>query len=534
MRKFSFMLLIGLLLLSMSVQAQDEETFAITFIHSNDTHAAHAPNGDGNGGIAVQAAVINQIRAEVDNSLLLDGGDRFTGTLYHTVYLGRDQVEIMNALGYDAMALGNHEFDNGDEILLEFLEGLNFPVVSANIDFGDSPLGTIVVPSAVLEVGGQQIGVIGLTTADTPEISSPGDELVWRDDYTAVVAEQVEALSGQGINKIVIVSHVGIRTYDEILPDLVGVDVVIDGHSHTLLSNTYAGAAREYPIEGETTAGEPILYVQAGASNLYLGRLDVEFDASGVLVAWSGDTILLSRYITSDDQVAELLDELSGPVIALGEEPLGASTDVLLVGDRTICRVQECNLGNFIADAMRAETGAQIAILNSGGIRANIEPGDITFGEVLTVHPFGNTTSTFEATGADILVALEGGVSGVEVDESGVVVRDGAPGRFPQVSGIRYTFNPTLETGSRIVSVEVQQEDGSFAPLDPAATYTVVANNFIRTGGDGYVVFAENAINPYDFGRADYEVLADYLITNSPVSVDVDGRITLEGATYPE
>lgn len=535
MRKFSLILLVSLLVLSLavSINAQDEETFALTIIHTNDTHAAHAAGSSGNGGVALLASVINQIRAEAPNNLLIDAGDRFTGTLYHTVYLGQDQVEIMNALGYDVMTLGNHEFDNGEEILIDFLDGLEFPIVSANIDVSASGLNGLVVPSVVLDAGGQQIGVIGLTTADTIEISSPSDTLVWRDDYSAVVAEQVAALTEQGVNKIIVVAHVGIADFEAILPELVGVDVVVDGHSHTLLSNTYAAASREYPIEAETSAAEPILYVQAGASTQFVGRLDVEFDAAGLLVDWGGDTIQLSRYITPDAAAAGIIEELSGPVTALSEEPLGATADVLLVGDRTICRVQECNLGNLLADAMRAETGAQIAIMNAGGIRANIEPGDITFGEVLTVHPFGNTIATFEATGADIVAALENGVGGVAV-ENGVVVRDGAPGRFPQVSGIRYTFNPTLEAGSRIVSVEVAQEDGSFVAIDPAAIYTVVSNNFVRNGGDGYVVFAENAINPYDFGRLDYEVLSDFLVANSPVTYDVEGRITVEGAQYPE
>lgn len=533
-KKYLFFIFIFAALLISGVAAQDEETFPLTIMHTNDTHAAHLPNGDGNGGVAIQAAVVKQIRGEAENSLLLDAGDRFTGTLFHTVYEGQDQIPIMNTLGYDAMTLGNHEFDKGDEILANFLTGLEFPVVSANIDFSASPfLADQVQPYMVLEVNGEKIGVIGLTTADTVFSSSPGDELVWRDDYAAVVAEQVEALTAEGVNKIILLTHVGINVDLPLLTELAGVDVVIGGHSHTLFSNAYAGAFDEYPVEAETTAGEPILYVQAASSNVYMGRLDVEFDANGVLADWDGDTILLSQYITPDPEMADIIEELSGPVTALQEEPTGATTDVLLVGDRTVCRVQECNMGNLIADAMRAETGAQIAIMNGGGVRASIEPGDINFGEILTVQPFGNTISTFEISGADIIAALENGVSGIVV-ENGVVVRDGAPGRFPQVSGLRFTFNPTLEVGSRIVSVEVEQEDGTFAPIDPAATYSVVTNNFVRTGGDNYTMFAENAIDPYDFGRTDYEVTLDYIIENSPINAAVEGRITLEGAEYPE
>ncbi|MCA9904087.1 MAG: metallophosphoesterase, partial [Anaerolineae bacterium] len=134
-----------------SVAAQDD-TFALTILHTNDTHAAHQPNNDGDGGVAREATVVKQVRAEGGNLLLVDAGDRFTGTLFHRLYLGQDQVEIMNLLGYDVMTLGNHEFDNGEDVLLAFLQGLDFPAVSSNINFGNGPLANEVSPYAVLEV----------------------------------------------------------------------------------------------------------------------------------------------------------------------------------------------------------------------------------------------------------------------------------------------------------------------------------------------------------------------------------------------
>lgn len=535
MRKLSLIsfLLIVLVALAPTALAQDEaEPFAITILHTNDTHASHQPNNNGDGGAARQATVMKQIAAEVENVLLLDGGDRFTGTLYHTLYLGQDQVQIMNALGYDAMTLGNHEFDNGDQVLADFIDGLNFPVVSTNIDFSESPiLKDKVERITILEVGGEQIGVIGLTTADTPTISSPGDELVFSDDYVNVVNTAAAELTDQGVNKIVLLTHTGINVDLAIIEQIVGVDVYIGGHSHTLYSNTYQSAVGDYPLEFTNAAGEPVLYVQAGSNNLYLGRLDLEFDpATGVITDFDGDTILLSRYITPDPEIEAILGELAGPVDELANQPIGATTDVFLTGNRAVCRVEECNLGNLIADAMRAETGAQIAIMNGGGIRADIDEGEITLGEVLTVHPFGNLIATFDLKGADVIAALENGVSTLALDDNGRVVREGAAGRFPQVSGLRYTIDPTQDPGSRIVSVEVQGEDGTFAPIDPEAVYSVVTNNFMRTGGDGYTVLAENAINPYDFGRVDYEATRDYLIANSPITIGVEGRITYVNA----
>ncbi|GAB4508806.1 MAG: 5'-nucleotidase C-terminal domain-containing protein [Anaerolineae bacterium] len=527
LRKIS--LLIAMVVLAvLIVNAQDEETFALTIMHTNDTHAAHEPNGDGDGGVARQATVQNQIRAEGGNVILLDAGDRFTGTLFHTTYLGQDQVQIMNALGYDAMTLGNHEFDNGDDILADFVSGLEFPVVTANIDFSASEeLNGLVDAFTILDVNGQQVGVIGLDTIDTLEIASPGEALVWRGDYAAVANEVAAQLMEQGVNKIILLTHVGINVDQEFIGELENIDIVLGGHSHTLLSNQNA-ANFEYPLEFESAAGEPILYAQAGANNLYLGRLDVEFDAAGVLADWGGDTIFLSRYIAPDADLEAIVSDLAEEVTALREQPINATAEVLLVGDRTVCRVEECALGNIIADAMRAEAGAQIAIMNGGGIRADIAEGDITLGQVLTVHPFGNQMSTFSATGADIIAALENGVSSLQVVD-GAITREGLAGRFPQVSGLRFTVDATQEPGSRIVSVEVEQEDGSFAAIDEAATYSVVTLNFIRTGGDGYTVFAENAIDPYDFGRLDYEVLADYLAANTPITEEMtlpEGRIT--------
>ena len=526
--------LLALFAVALGTVAAQDETFPLTIMHTNDTHSWHQPNADGNGGDARLAAVVNQIRAEGGNTLLLDGGDRFTGTLFHRVYLGQDQVEVMNLLGYDAMTLGNHEFDNGGDVLLAFLQGINFPVVSANIDFGsNAALAEEVAPYVVLEVGGQQVGVIGLTTPETPVISSPPAGTTFDEDLVGIVETAVAELTEQGVNKIILLTHTGILADEPILSQLNGVDVFVGGHSHSLLGNASTAAVGAYPIEYTTEDGAPILYVQAGERTQYLGRLDVEFDADGVLVDWGGDTIFLSRYITPDPEMDALIEELAVPVTALTDAVLeGAVATEVLDGDRATCRVEECALGNLITDAILAETGAQIAITNGGGIRASIDEGDITVGDVLTVLPFGNLVSTFELSGADVVAALENGVSLITVEE-GVVVRDGASGRFPQVGGLRYSFDPTLEAGSRIVSVEVLGEDGTYSAIDPEATYTVASNDFMRNGGDGYTIFAENAVNPYDFGRPLDEVLANYLVSIGEVTPYLEGRIGIVNATLP-
>lgn len=534
MRKVFVLFTLVLLALVGVVNAQ-EDTFNLTIIHSNDTHAAHLPNSAGNGGVAIQAAVINQIRAENENTILVDAGDRFSGTLFHTVYKGQDQVQVMNQLGYQAMALGNHEFDNGDDVLAAFIDGVSFPVLAANLDVSASAeLNGKVQPYAIVDVNGQQIGIIGLVTADTLTIASPGENVKFNTDYVAVANATAAELTDQGINKIILLTHTGFNVDEAFVASLENIDVVVGGHSHTLFSNQNSGAAGRYPVVIETAAGATVYYVQAGANNQYLGQLNVVFDAEGVVTRATGDAIFLSRFITPDSEAVALIDDLNEEVKALGETSVGVSTDILLVGDRSICRVEECLLGNLIADSMRAGTGAQIAIMNAGGIRANIEAGDITVGDLLTVQPFTNLMSTFDATGADIIAALENGVSRIVVGEGGVVTRDSLDGRFPQVSGLRYSFDPNLEAGSRIVSVEVLGEDGTYSAIDPTAIYSVVTNNFVRTGGDSYTVFAENAIAPYDFGNVDWEMTRDYIVSLGSITADtvqIEGRITMVNAT---
>ncbi|MCK6579064.1 MAG: 5'-nucleotidase C-terminal domain-containing protein [Anaerolineae bacterium] len=520
------------LLSALPALAQDD-TFSLTILHTNDVHGHHEPQSSGDGGAGRQSAVVNQIRAEGGNVLLLDGGDRFTGTLYHQQYRGLDSARIMNAIAYDAMTLGNHEFDDGDDVLSAFIDAVEFPVVTANVDFSESAaLAGKVDPYTVIEVNGQQIGVIGLVTPETPTSSSPSAALVFSADLVGVTQAMVDELTAAGVNKIILVTHIGLESDMAVAAGVTGLDVIVGGHSHSLLSNAYQASVAEYPVVVENPDGEPVYIVQAGQHDIHLGRLNVTFDAAGVVTAAAGDTILLSRYITPDPEIETIIEEMSGPIEELRATPIGATAEVFLVGDRIFCRVEECLLGNLIADAMRWETNVQIAITNGGGIRADIEEGEITLGEVLTVLPFGNLVATFELSGADVVAALENGVSRLTV-ENGAVVRAGASGRFPQVSGIRFSFDPTLEAGSRIVSVEVMGEGGEYAPIDPAAMYTVASNDFMRRGGDGYSVFTDNAVNVYDYGKPLDQVLAEYLADMVIVEPALEGRITVVNAVMP-
>ncbi|MCY3798227.1 MAG: 5'-nucleotidase, partial [Chloroflexi bacterium] len=246
---------------------------------------------------------------------------------------------------------------------------------------------------------------------------------------------------------------------------------------------------------------------------------------AGVLTDWDGDAILLSRYIAPDPELSEIIADLAAPIAELTSQPVGETSVDLTGASPRLCRIEECLLGNVITDAMLEDTGVDIVLQNGGGIRADIAQGAVSLGDVLNVLPFGNLISTFELTGADVLAALENGVGRVEVDENNNPMVDGASGRFLQVAGLRFTFDATQEPGSRIVSAEVMQ-DGEFVALDMEAVYTIASNDYLRSGGDGFSILETNAMNAYDAGRPLDQVVADYIAANSPLSVELEGRIT--------
>ncbi|MEP6987029.1 MAG: 5'-nucleotidase C-terminal domain-containing protein, partial [Chloroflexota bacterium] len=440
---------------------------------------------------------------------------------------GVEASRIMNMMKYDVMTVGNHEFDDGYDTLVKFVDSLNFPIITSDVTFGPE-LKDKIKPYTILEVGGQKIGVIGLTPPDSATLSSPGPEVKFSDDLVGIVQPIVDDLTKQGINKIMLLTHIGLLVDEDLATKLSGVDLIVGGHSHSLLSNAYTGAEGKYPVIAQDKDGKNVYIVQAGSSLKFMGRLNVQWDKDGVVTSASGDTILLSRYITPETEMAKLVDELRAPITELTKQEIG-ETSVFLVGDRKVCRVAECNLGNLITDAMRAYSKAQIAIENGGGIRSNVpvgadipddlkfkDPLKVTEGDILTILPFNNVVATLELKGSDVIVALENGVSQVE----------GGAGRFPQVSGIRFSWDGSKEFGKRIVSVDVLGADGTYSPIEPDATYTVATNDFMRIGGDGYSVFAEKAISHYDGGSPLDLVLADYIKANSPVNPQVEGRIT--------
>jgi 5'-nucleotidase/UDP-sugar diphosphatase len=350
------------------------------------------------------------------------------------------------------------------------------------------------------------------------DTSSPGPTVIFQDEIESLSAD-VAALEAEGVTKIIALTHVGYKKDMELAAAVPGVDAVVGGHSHTLLSATDPKRGGPYPtwIDGQNGALVPV--VQAYAYSKYVGHLVLTFDDAGNLKFAEGDTILLDSSVVPDAEIEARVKEMGAPIEELKNKVV-AETTADIDGSRETCRAVECPMGNLIAEAMLdrvADQGVTIAIQNGGGVRASIDAGPVTMGEVLTVLPFQNTLSTFEVTGETVVAALENGVSQLE---------DGA-GRFPQVAGLKYTFDPAAPAGARVSDVMVLIGGDAWGPIEPQGTYKLVSNNYVRGGGDGYRMFVD-AANAYDFGPDLADVTAEYLAKIGPYTPMTDGRITIK------
>ncbi|OCA83187.1 bifunctional metallophosphatase/5'-nucleotidase [Bacillus sp. FJAT-27225] len=520
-----------------SAAPKDKTTFTLSIMHTNDTHA-HLDN------IAKKATAIKEVRAEKPNSLLLDAGDVLTGTLYYNQFLGQADLEFMNLMGYDAMTFGNHEFDSGStpeghQVLADFVRNASFPLVSANVDFSvdpkfaklyqdrikNNPKGGQIYEGIIKKVNGERVGIFGLTTEETVNLSSPQVKF---ENYIKEAEKAVAEFEKVGVDKIIAITHLGYDDNPTVDNDLVlaervdGIDVIVGGHSHTKLIEPVVVNKDEKGV-----AKNPTVIVQAYQYNDFLGTLDVQFDKKGVVVGQSGALIEISKK-TEDPEVAALLTKYSSEIAELKNTSTGATAVEALPNPRLTdpapvsVRRDETALGNLIADGMLDKAkefnpNTVIAFQNGGGIRAAIDQGDITLGDVLTVLPFGNTLAVMDLTGSQIIRALEHSVSSVPRENGG----------FLQVSGMKFTYDSSKPAGSRVQSVEVMNADGTYTALNPTATYTVATNAFTAKGGDGYTVFAEvyNQGLVTDLGTPDWEVFTEYVQELGTVNPQIEGRI---------
>ncbi|KAI1774444.1 Metallo-dependent phosphatase [Hypoxylon cercidicola] len=501
--------------------------YNISFYHVNDVHShldefsssgtdCTRPERGCYGGYARIKTVVEDTRPEHQDSLFLNVGDEFQGTLFYTFYGGEKIAETLNQMGFDAMTLGNHEFDGGDEPLGDFLKNLTFPIISANIVSDNEKLNSTLKPYHIFEE--YQLAVIGVTTETTAGISNPGDGTTFTDAIAAVQASIDEIRSTTNITRIAAITHIGYEVDKRLAQETTGLHLIIGGHSHTLLGDM-EGAEGKYPTIETNMDGDEVFIVTSYRWGEYLGYIDVTYDPEGKILAYHGAPIHLTNTTEQDEGLQEQIDEWRVPFEAFAAQRVGTTNVVL---DQSTCQEQECTLGDLVSDALlqyRIDGGSDVAfaLVNAGGIRATIDAGPITRGQVLTSFPFGNAVVEATYSGADLWKVFEGLVSGINQFNQQEVTS------FFQVSrGIKIEYNPDNAVGSRLVRLTIGDN-----PVDQAAEYKFVTVDFIAGGGDNILVPVDDVIvlDTMD------EVLVDYIEKSSPINFQLDGRIaTVEGS----
>ncbi|MCL1964488.1 MAG: bifunctional metallophosphatase/5'-nucleotidase [Firmicutes bacterium] len=493
-----FTLVMALLTLFTALPSLAEEPAAepvvITIFHTNDVHGRY--NSEAGMGYAMMASYVNEARKS-GNVLVLDAGDTLHGTIFANAVKGESIVEIMNTIGFDAMAPGNHDFNYGYDRLKELEAMMDFPLVSANIRLKDGK--QAFEPYTILEIAGKRIGVVG---ADNPEMVT-----AIHPDHTAALSfldasfvdAAVQAVRAEGVDAVIVLAHWGCDgAYEpnsvQALATIPGVDIVIDGHSHTILDDI-----QQLPDE------KSAIVTSTGEYLNYLGKATFTFTPEGGLMVEAELIPNPGRF--EDHAVLKAIGEVEAAQSAELDKVVGESA-VDLMGERAVVRTSESNWGNLATDIFIDATGAEVAFMNGGNIRATTPAGPITMRDVNTVFPFGNLVVLMEVSGQAILDALEVGVR----------LYPETNGGFPQVGGMTVRFDPAAEPGARVTEVLVRGE-----PIDPDALYKLATNDFLAAGGDGYESLAKFPVLFY-MGAMD-EVVVDYLRENSPVSPVLEGRI---------
>lgn len=401
--------------------------------------------------------------------MVLDAGDTTHGLPIATISEGESIIKLMNKIGYDAMVPGNHDFNYGYERLIELKEMADFSIIAANVVRED---GTRDLEEYIIkEIDGLKIGIFGLTTEETKYKSNPKNtEGVNITDPIAKAEEMVKKLKGEKVDMIIALVHIGVDEESnpkssDIAKKVEGIDLIVDGHSHTKLE--------EGMVIGDT------LLVQTGEHLKNIGVVDIEF-VEGKIKNKTAKLVTFEEAVAlgEDEEISKAIEELQKENEEVTSAIVG-KTKVDLIGEREIVRAGESNLGNLATDAMLYITGADVALTNGGGIRASIKTGDITKGDILEVFPFGNYIVVKEVKGIDILNALEHGVDAYPEPA----------GKFPHVAGMSYKIDPSKEAGNRIVDLKIKGE-----PVDLKKTYTLATNDFMAVGGDGYTMLGEGEL----------------------------------------
>lgn len=481
-----------------SAQQQSDCPVRVTLLQVNDVYQFAPVDGGTRGGLARVLTLRKQIMSESPHTLFLLAGDTLSPSIESNTYKGKQMIEAWDATGLDYATFGNHEFDFGPAVLQERMRESHFKWLAANVidkktgkTFADTP------EFVVLEFAGVKIGIFGILLPDTLQTSRPGPDVDILDPC-ATAARVIPKIHAAGAQVVVALTHLSMSE-DKQLARCSGVDVIIGGHEHTLLESMSGHA--------------PIFKMTSDAREL--GRIDLNISKStGRLESIDWQVIPVTDKIKEDVAFAPL-NEKYGALLKSLEQTIGR-TEVELDIKSADVRTQETNMGDFIADVFRQATGADVALVNGGSIRADtiIEPGILTKRDVLSMLPYSNRVVKLQVTGAVIRAALEHGV--------GSLGEESQPGRFPQVSGLRYEYHASRKPGARITSITVNSK-----PLEDRRTYTLATTNYIAIdAGDGYSMFRNaTVLIPAAQAPIESEILQKAIASVPAIAPKIDGRI---------
>lgn len=548
------------------------QTLALSIIHVNDAHSHLDPKeadfdlSDKKiffdmGGYAQLSTKIKELRSSSPNSLLLHAGDAIQGSLYGVKYEGTSAIAYMNFIGFDAMVVGNHEFDYGPATLAVLIAEATFPVLGANVNADrDEELRGKIQPYAIKKFGGKQVGIIGLITPTTATISQPGDNVSF-EDTRKTVEKYVSELETMGVNKIIALTHLGYNQDIDLAESVSGLDVIIGGHSHTLLGGPFdpvAGSPKgDYPTEVTNTRGETVCVCQAWEHSKAVAFLNVVFDNNGMVTDCSGEVLILANnfsnkneagelvpvdtetlaeiealfaqydnitIVADDPETSEFIAQYQEGVAELKKEVIGTATEDIHGGSEHRIPTEEYPAGCEVAPHALAamlqktnENGLQvnIALQNAGSLRTTLQEGDITVADVYNCFPFSNTLFVLELSGSEIKDTLETAIG------NAIKADNPSTGAFPYLSGARYSVDSSLPAGFRVTAIEVDVSggDGDYRPINDATIYRLVTNSYLANGGDGYDNLKETTGYRHDTGFIDNATFIEYVRRIGTLSV---------------
>lgn len=539
-------------------------SFELTLAHLNDTHShleavtenltiAGVKTTAELGGFARIKTVLDSMRSENRDLLLLHGGDAVQGTLYFTLFNGLLEYDLLNRLGVDAMTFGNHEFDRGVAPIPGWINASRFPWLSANIDFSGEPaIAPLVKPYLIREVNGEKVAIIGVTTETTPQSTLNVGKTLFR-DAVASCRQQVAVLTSLGINKIILLSHLGYRHDLALARQVAGIDIVVGGHSHSLLGDRQQLAAMgempvgEYPTAVTAPDGKQVLVSQAWQWGYLVGRLQLQFNRDGEITGFRSNPVIpvgenfsrnnlpvpadsagyreivqalqqsgIARIVPPDPAMVAELAPYARRVAEYGKVTIATAAEPLVRGLNS-------GPGVLGADSMLAALpGGTVAILNYGGVRRDLNAGVVTAGDVLEIMPFPNTLVQVDLTGHELEQALEEGIEFL-LSKFGNM----NPPVLPAVAGIKFSVQMGGGKGERVSQLAVKGSDGIYQPINPQALYRTVVNSFVANGGDGFSSIKQAAGFRSDSGIVESDAFREYLQKLGTLRNPGEERITI-------